>query len=94
MAVTLGFVMRIDSFPPAVAVPPPVAPAQSRTAVIDVEAVNGPTAAAASSSLRNHQAASMSYRESRQQPPLTYTQHGVGVRPAFAADSHLVDLYA
>ena len=95
MAVTLGFMFRVDSgYPPAVAVPPlqqgmpPVPP------IIEAERVVEPTSTARSNGSRNHMMGRSSYfqPDTSQQQPLTYSMKGMG--NATLLSGRLLDTYA
>jgi len=96
MAVTLGLMFRVDSFPPAVVTPPQTQPAQfNNNLVIDAQSVKEPpTAAAAGEMFRGMQRRSVDLEvfKQEQQQPLTYNQKGGAAIPV--AGGQLLDTYA
>ena len=66
--------MRFDSYPPAVAVPPQVAPTPFRGGVIDVDPVA--ITAAASVTRQDMQRGFASFQHPDRDQSLTYTQRG------------------
>ncbi|TLS68666.1 hypothetical protein FEF65_02890 [Mariprofundus erugo] len=100
MSLTLGFVMRFDSYPPAVAVQPLVsglqpAQAQLREPVIDVQPVSKSSDASADGSgLRNDLRGGHAYQDFASSQPLTYTRRGEGAFSPFSASGRTVDLFA
>jgi len=98
MSVTLGFVMRIDSYPPAVAVPPLISPQQAatqfRNPVIDVTPVTKSSeAAGGGAGLRNDLRSSAAYQDSAKEPPLTYTHRGQNAANLLATGGRAIDIF-
>ncbi|WP_018294949.1 hypothetical protein [Mariprofundus ferrooxydans] len=98
MSVTLGFVMRFDSYPPAVAVPPLISPQQVVTQftnpVIDITPVSRSSeAAGGGAGLRNELRSSAAYQDSAKEPPLTYTHRGQNASSALATGGRAIDLF-
>jgi len=93
----MGFVMRFDSYPPAVAVPPMVTPQHAPTAfngsVIDVQAIKPSAPAASSPGLRHDMKGGFAYMGSGQEQPLTYNHRGKNDANAITAIGRAVDLY-
>lgn len=100
MSLTLGFVMRFDSYPPAVAVQPLVSGvqpvhAQSRESVIDVQPVaRSSESSAGGGGLRNDLRSAHAYQDFATTQPLTYTRRGEGVPSLFSASGRTIDLFA
>lgn len=99
MSVTLGFVMRFDSYPPAAAVPPLISPQQAAAQfinpVIDVTPVSKSSeAAGGGAGLRNDLRSSAAYQDSAKEPPLTYTHRGQNASSSLATGGRAIDLFA
>jgi len=93
MAVTMGFVLRVDSYPPAVAIPPlPPAP-RPVFPVIETQKI-----IAASSTVYNNQTSNRLLQRTKimmQAPPstLTYSAHGIAQASAHLEGGRLLDTY-
>lgn len=98
MAVTLGLMFRVDTSPPAVAIPPQSQPAPfNNNLVIDVEAIREPAITTRSGHMFRgmpSRAGDMMHllKQQQQQQPLTYNQKGGARMPA--AGGLLLDTYA
>ncbi|NWF38365.1 hypothetical protein F3F96_04385 [Mariprofundus sp. NF] len=99
MAVTLGLMFRVDTSPPAVAIPPQSQPAHfNNNLVIDVEAVKEPAITTRSGQMfrgmpsRAGDMMQLLKQQQQQQQPLTYNQKGGARLPV--AGGLLLDTYA
>jgi len=98
MAVTLGLMFRVDTSPPAVAIPPQSQPAPfNNSLVIDAQAVKEPAITTRSGQMFRgmpSRAGDMMQllQQQQQQQPLTYNQKGGTRLPA--AGGLLLDTYA
>lgn len=93
MAVTLGFMFRVDSYPPAVAVPPQVQQIQNpRQPVIEAEKVVQINSSANSEATRTDRQSRFPVAPPGKSAPLTYTQKGAGEHPPVSG--RLLDTYA
>ena len=92
MAVTLGFMFRVDNYLPAVAIPPQPQPVPAQPIIIEAEKVAEPTSSSRAGPMRRdmrHQSAAMF---ASQQQTHTYNHKGQA-RPA-EVNSYLLDIYA
>jgi len=92
MAVTMGFMFRIDGYPPAVAVPPLQQGMQPVPPVIEAQRVVEPTLMASSNGPRNNMMGRTSYAASDNQQPLTYSRQGGASSQQMSG--RLLDTYA
>ena len=97
MAVTLGLMFRVDSFPPAVVTPPQTQPAQfNNNLVIDAQSVKEPAMSAAAGDMfrgmPKRTAVDAEIVRQQQQQPLTYNQRGGSQLPVVGGQ--LLDTYA
>jgi len=95
MAVTLGFAMRIDSYPPAVAVPPLIQSVPLHGPVIDVQPVSRSFGTAGGNpGLRNDLRGNLPYQNAAREQPLTYTRRGQNASPTLAASGRIINIFA
>jgi len=95
MAVTMGFMFRVDGgYPPAVAVPPLQQGISPAPPIIEAERVVEPTSTARGNGSRNNMMGRSSYfqPDTSQQQPLTYSMKGMG--NATLLSGRLLDTYA
>jgi len=102
MSISLGFMLRIDAFPPAVAVPPLPEGLRSLRPVIDAEKVVEPTAIAGTTAFHRGSGASHSFAAGgyanasvlAQTQLLTYARDGGAGVLARAVSGRLLNIYA
>ncbi len=94
MAVTMGFVLRVDSYPTAVAIPPlqqgmsPVPP------IIEAQRIVETTATAPNNSSRNHLRQHSETAVSSNARALTYSAKGIARGVSQIGDGRLLNIYA
>lgn len=92
MAVTLGFMFRVDGYPPAVAVPPLQQGVQPVPPIIEAQRVVEPTLMASSNGPRNNMMGRSGYSATENQQPLTYSHKGGASTQQMSG--RLLDTYA
>ncbi len=91
MAITMGFVLRVDSYPPAVALPPAVQPGVSAAVVEPSTRMTAAISGAYSSGKPIHHQAVPAAFETR---PLTYNKYGANSSSAITEKGRLINIYA
>lgn len=91
MTITIGLVMQLGSYPPAVVVPPLQQPFHSTLPVIEAQKIAAPAAIARTGSPRNN--LMQQSNGSAQETALAYTKHAKHIFPKAISGSFL-DLFA
>jgi len=95
MSIHLGLMLRIDAFPPAVAVPPLPQGLRSLRPVIEAEKVIEPTSVARTAAFNRGSSAGgySNYSASAQSQILTYSRDGAAGASTRAVSGRLLNIY-
>jgi len=94
MAITMGFMLRVDNYPNAVALPPLQQGVRPVPPTIEAQRIVEPTNILHSNSNRNHLLQQSAGRTAGQHSPLTYSAKGIAQGAGQLAGGRLLDTYA
>jgi len=94
MAVTMGFVLRVDSYPTAVAIPPLQQGMRPAPPIIEAQRIVEPTATARNNTSRNHLLQRTEAVVSNDARALTYSAKGIARGAGQIDGGQLLNLYA
>jgi len=94
MAVTLGFVLRMDSYPTAVAIPPLQQGIRPAPPIIEAQKIVEPTSTLHSNNSRNHLLQRSEAILAGSNAALTYSAKGIPQGSGQLEGGRLLDMYA
>ncbi len=94
MAITMGFVLRVDSYPTAVAIPPLQQSIRPTPPIIEAQKIVEPTSTLRSNNSRNHLLQRTEVMLAGSNAALTYSAKGIAQGSGQLEGGRLLDTYA
>jgi len=94
MAITMGFVLRVDSYPNAVAIPPLQQGIRPTPPIIEAQRIVEPTSTLRSNNSRNHLLQRTEAMSVGSNAALTYSAKGIAQNSGQLEGGRLLDTYA